>query len=514
MRRGGASRDEQLENEGALDKGKMHEREDKQVPGDDHTNSAPAARRSRYRSASQSRSRDHREREARVAQEADRTNRGSTAADSDALAASSRPVDAKASAAPSAAQGEDGGGPSANEARLARPTVERKAVVKCAAVHDDEELGGFFDPKAAEHKLRRAVSADIEPEVVQGAQKAMQERQEPLNVEDKAFAWMDSDDEDQDEGKGEGKVAEESDREGERRIDKGDADAEAEKEDDEAPVVSVACLDEVQSFGRMVILASAVRKWLQSGTVGSIEAMATCRALARTKFFDGDLLEDLHTVLRRQLQADSLDVTQVDDAIQCFRTLNAYDRGFFSAVARAFKAKTRDIGVGMRNAWLEIFRGFGHNAESDFLQLLEVPPLPATNPGYRKVRCWHFSKGSCVLEAMCSFSHDPRAPLSLADSGNEDWWRSKPLVMTHNQKTLGYGVYGISKTTDLRAPPIAPAGWLMATPVPGLPGPSLASPGLSNPSLSSPGLAGQCSNNLIAGRQSLGGLTMGPSLGI
>jgi len=227
-------------------------------------------------------------------------------------------------------------------------------------------------------------------------------------------------------------------------------------------VVTVDALDEVHSFGRMMLLAPALRKWLQSSATGPAEVMAVCRALARTKFFDGDILDDLYMVLRRLLQADSLDFAQTDDAIRCFRTLNAYDRSFFSAVARAFKGKTQEIPATIRNTWLEAYKGFGHLVESDFLQLLEVPPLLTNNPSYRRVRCWHYSRGLCLLEALCTFSHDPRAPLSLADGGNEDWWRSKPLVMTQNQKTLGHGVYGLSNTSDMRAPPAAPAGWLLA----------------------------------------------------
>merc|ERR1719401_2595741 len=132
--------------------------------------------------------------------------------------------------------------------------------------------------------------------------------------------------------------------------------------------------------------------------------------------------------------------------------------------SRSFRAKTGTIDPVTRSSWLEVFKGFGHEYEKDFLQLLEVPPLPPISPSFRKVRCWHHSRGTCTLEGACTFSHDSRAPLSLADGGNEDWWRSKPLVMTQNQKTMGHGVYGLSTHTDMRAPAMAPAGWLMAPP--------------------------------------------------
>merc|ERR1719277_1559176 len=111
-----------------------------------------------------------------------------------------------------------------------------------------------------------------------------------------------------------------------------------------------------------------------------------------------------------------------------------------------------------RSVWLQVFKEFGHDADKDFLQMLEVPLLPATSPSFRRIRCFHFSKGACVLGSVCTFSHDQRAPLSLADGGNEDWWRSKPLVMTQCQKSMGQGVYGLNGPADKRAPAMAPAG--------------------------------------------------------
>jgi len=246
-----------------------------------------------------------------------------------------------------------------------------------------------------------------------------------------------------------------------------DDESDAEEKEEAAGQVNTETLGAVESFGQMMRLAPAVRRWLQEcagavpGPEGPAGVAAVCRALARTKFFDGDILEELYSVLRKLLQEDRLDVSQADDAVRCLGTLNAYDKGVLGAVAGAFRTKTRAIEGNMRNAWLEIFRFFGHGgADGDFLQLLEVPPLPPGHIHFQKVRCGHHSRGACVLGNSCTFSHDPQAPLQPTDGcGNEDWWRSKPLVMTQNQKTLGHGVYGISSNSDLRAPPMAPAGW-------------------------------------------------------
>jgi len=273
----------------------------------------------------------------------------------------------------------------------------------------------------------------------------------PMAKKKKEFAWMDSDEED---GEGSGQ-AQEGDKDGEgsghaRGHNKATAEngsqgrqQAGEGDSDENVEVTVEVLNEVQSFGRMMLMAPSLRKWLQSGRREPADAVAACLALARTRFFDADLLEDLYAVLRKLLRSDRLDNTQTHGVILCVKELNVYDKAVFSAIARAFRAKTATLDASARALWLDIFRGYGHEVERDFLQLLEVPPLAPTMPSYRKVRCWHHSKGICMLEGTCSYSHDARAPLSLVEGGREDWWRSKSVMMTQNQKTLGDGAYGL-----------------------------------------------------------------------
>lgn len=350
----------------------------------------------------------------------------------------------------------------------------QKAVVKCAAANDEEDLAGLSGTKAA-----AATQPTITEDGVEGAIAQINgERRE------KEFAWMDSEDE----------ANEEPDR---NREAEDEEQAEQQQPQEEEEEVNADTLDLVQSFGRMMTLAPSLQKRLGSGIFGAADVLAACRALSRTKFFDAELLEGLCTELRKLLQHNLVDEVQVNDAIQCFKSLNAYNSGIFSVVAQAFKFKTRAMDAGIRSAWLDIFREFGHDSEKDFLQLLEVPALPPTDPRYRKVRCWHHSRGSCALESLCTFSHDERAPVSLVDVGNEDWWRTKPLVMTQNQKTLGHGVYGLSGMMDLRAPPAAPAGWSVMHPPPGFVG------------MTSPAFASSCPGAGI-GAISLGPGTLAP----
>lgn len=302
-------------------------------------------------------------------------------------------------------------------------STKRKAPVKCAAANDDEDLGSLFDSKAADKPEEKRPRI----ESVEGEAKAESSRQ-PSGKKKKEFAWMDS--ESEDGGDGDAAPAAED-------------EAVEEKKDEDEPEVTAEALDEVQSFGRMILLAPSLQKWLQNARRTPADIVAACRAMARTKFFDGDIIEDVYAALRKMLRGERFDIAQTHDAILCLHTLNAYDKTVFSAVAKAFKAKTASMDAAMRNTWLEIFKGHGHDLEKDFLQLLEVPPVPPTMPSYRKVRCWHHSRGLCELDSACTFSHDQRAPLSLGEGGREDWWRSKSVMMTQNQKTLGDGAYGL-----------------------------------------------------------------------
>jgi|EP00927_Polykrikos_kofoidii_P073474 hypothetical protein len=304
--------------------------------------------------------------------------------------------------------------------------------VCAAAASDDEDLGCLFSAESSARKvLRRDATTEVDGRenavVSEPAGRGSGKKQSKA----KEFAWMDSEDEDDDKKK--------SKDSGENR----GGDASDEERDAEDAEISEEALDVVQSFGRMMLLAPALRKRLRSGEACSGDVVAaTCRALARTKFFDKDILEDLYATLRKLAKDNLLDVSQANDVLMSLTALNAYDASVYAAIASSFRSKTSMMDPGVRASWLEVFRMFAQDQNKGFQQLLEAPPLATTNPGFRKVRCTHYSKGVCVLGSECSWSHDPHAPLFLDGGIHEDWWRSKPLVMTQNQRTLGRGVYG------------------------------------------------------------------------
>jgi len=163
--------------------------------------------------------------------------------------------------------------------------------------------------------------------------------------------------------------------------------------------------------------------------------------MTRTKFFDADILRDLNDVLKRLLQRNQLSSVHVNDVLTCLYSINAYDQGVLSAVATCFRTQITGLDPMHRAVWQEIFKGFKHELEKDFLQLLETPPLTAISPGYQRIRCFHHSRGFCAVgDKACSYSHDPGAPLTLEMHFAPV--RSSPLVMTQNQYTMGRKIYG------------------------------------------------------------------------
>lgn len=325
--------------------------------------------------------------------------------------------------------------------------MKKTARVRCAAANDDEDEEEEWSKTFSGRKLRRksadASAADsgdaAAPGPAGGPRLANEAGKAETGRKSKAkdFAWMDSDD------------------------DAGDGDGGSGADDgggEEDLVVSAATLDEVQSFGRMTLLEKALRTRLKSDEQEATIVAAACRALARTRFFDAELLEDLRRGVQQLLKAERLDAMQATDALRCLRELNAYDQGVVSAVAAAFSTKVAMLEPGLRSTWLELFKGMGHEQDQEFLQLLEVPPLLPISPAFRRIRCKFLDRGGCASGAACTYSHDDRAPISLEQLSAAV--RSSPLVMTQNQYTMGRGFYGNKSPLPV-----------VASPLPGLPRP-------------------------------------------
>jgi len=230
----------------------------------------------------------------------------------------------------------------------------------------------------------------------------------------------------------------EEDKEQEDKMEKAAKPERSGSEDEDVDAdVSPRVLDTVETFGKIIVLSPALLKKLPR--MEPEEVAAACRALGRTKFFDGDILGRLADVVRQLLAKDRLSLEQADDVFKTLWCLNFYDREVVSAIARQFKVRTGTMDSMLRSAWLEICKGFNHTADQDFLQLLEVPHMTALNPGFKKLRCAHFARGTCAVGETCTWAHDLRAPVELESALFQP---GKKVLTTHTQSIMGKDTYG------------------------------------------------------------------------
>lgn len=291
--------------------------------------------------------------------------------------------------------------------------MKKRTTLRCAAANDDDFATADEPPKPAAQAAAKVESSAAEPP--------------KKRKKEKEFAWMDSDDEDDDE-------------------DEAGKSDDGKKGGDSADTVQVdaRALDAAETFGAMVRLAEDLQLKLKLGKMQLVDIAATYRAIARTKFFDGELLEILNSEMCKLL-AESKTPDQIAslaaDAIDCLSNMNAYDKHVFSAIAQFFGPRIMSLDPSMGKRWLQSFRRFEHTAEKDFLQMLEATPMAPGHPGYKTIRCRHDADGSCALgAALCTFSHDPRAlpSLEVADAALQ---RPASIMLTHGQLHQGRGAY-------------------------------------------------------------------------
>lgn len=212
------------------------------------------------------------------------------------------------------------------------------------------------------------------------------------------------------------------------------SEASGEKPKAEEEEVTLVALDNVQSFGRMMLLTDSLLSKLKSNTLSTDEIAAACRALARSRFFDGDILEKLSEVLKTSISGEKFSVEQVTDVLTCLKELNYCDKHTLQAIAKVYRSKIILLTPAIRNQWLECMQFLGHRNDLDFMQTLEVPPLLPTHVNYKRVRCKFFAAGKCESGDACTYAHSLSAPLSLDDAGaKEDNWRKRSVLMTHEQ---------------------------------------------------------------------------------
>ncbi|CAJ1344546.1 unnamed protein product [Effrenium voratum] len=307
-----------------------------------------------------------------------------------------------------------------SSSRSARRAMKRRPV--CAALSDSENEMVVKPPSK-----KKAVDGAKDTKDAKAPEEVKEKEKESKPKKEKEFAWMDSDEEEeQKEDRGKEQPAESTEK-----------TEDVSGSEDENADVSAATLDGVETFGRMMVLSPALLKKIPRMLPEDVAA--ACRALARTKFFDSDIIRVLSGVLKRLLLRDRLNVEQADDVVKCFAILNVYDESVFSAIARQMKVRTSSMDQVLRTQWYDIYKGFKHGGDKDFYQLLQVPHLTALSPGYKRLRCEHHQRGDCAVGEACTYSHDPRAPIELENAFIRP---VSKVMMTQTQSNMGRDVYG------------------------------------------------------------------------
>ena len=289
--------------------------------------------------------------------------------------------------------------------------MKKRVAVRCAAANDSDD---DFDSHELSKRQRIGSSVEAAAPAHEGSQKVQRPHKE------KEFAWMDSEEE--------GDDAEDNDQEDARSED-GTLD------------VSVAELDAASSFGQLLRLVPSLHTRMKADQMEVIEVAAVYRALARVKFFDGDVLETLNETLCGFCREGKLTDSQLaSDVILGLAALNAYDRKVFSAIAKAFRSCVVDADT--RKRWCQVFHQVNHKHDQDFVQTLEAAPLLPNDLRYKRIRCQHDARGSCALGAQCTYSHDPRAPPALIQ---EEPKKATAVMLTACQLYQGHGAYATSR---------------------------------------------------------------------
>merc|ERR1712048_1221888 len=90
-------------------------------------------------------------------------------------------------------------------------------------------------------------------------------------------------------------------------------------------------LQDIETMSQLSRMASGLKKKLKNGDLKARDLCALCRVAAKTKFFDGELFEELHPVLKKELKRRRFSDAEAMEVILSLASLNAYDAGVFDA---------------------------------------------------------------------------------------------------------------------------------------------------------------------------------------
>lgn len=185
-------------------------------------------------------------------------------------------------------------------------------------------------------------------------------------------------------------------------------------------------IDKVETLAQMARLAPELERRLRKGDVRPRELCEVAAALARSKFFDGGLVESLakefcHVFKKRQLGA-----SDVVSALCSLAELNAYNARMFEAGCELLcESNVADASKQRLEAALK-------QVNHDPGELLQKLRSRGSARGDTREPCTLFWRGQCKWGPKCKLSHDAE---SFERNAEEGKWR--PPTQSGN-KSVGF----------------------------------------------------------------------------
>eukprot|EP00929_Paragymnodinium_shiwhaense_P008906 TRINITY_DN112896_c0_g1_i1.p1 TRINITY_DN112896_c0_g1~~TRINITY_DN112896_c0_g1_i1.p1 ORF type:complete len:336 (+),score=85.65 TRINITY_DN112896_c0_g1_i1:161-1168(+) len=257
--------------------------------------------------------------------------------------------------------------------------------------------------------------------------------------EDKEFAWMDSGDESsagspRDKQKRNSSKSKKTKKASEKRKARSRSRSRSRSgsscSSDAAPTVPIAQID---TLGQMARAATSLQKRLEKGELRPRELVEVVQALARSKYFNGELFSALADELRRAVEARRRDlgVQEILDVVFKLADLNAYNERLFEAACVALTSEMPAVPESERQKLEATLKRFSHRPGDEFIAALRSR-RPEASTGSRKPPCELFFRGQCKWGPKCKLSHDEAA---FDNAMNSSTWR--PPTQSGN-KSVGY----------------------------------------------------------------------------
>lgn len=169
----------------------------------------------------------------------------------------------------------------------------------------------------------------------------------------------------------------------------------------EAPPAKEVPLHEVESLSQMARLAPGLKAKLAKGELRSREMCTLVRVAAKTKFFDGELFEELFKELPDALRRKRLSTDETVEVICSLSGLNAYNARVFDEACASMQSSVASFSSVARERIRAALAAVRHDAGAAFMGELKGKKATDNRP-----LCELFVRGQCKMGPKCKLSHD------------------------------------------------------------------------------------------------------------